>query len=137
MNINEKGFSTIEFLIGAVFITFVIFFPIVIQMEMHTIHIMEQELDRTLQMVSVEGYVSDEIYRTVQENLSKKGIDEVDVISSPLNYPQEKGGEIDVVILAERPNKSMFSGVMNLIGGDDIEQDLLKVEGTIMSEYIP
>lgn len=134
---NEKGFSTIEFLIGAILMTFIIFFPIVTQMQMHNIQTLEQELNRTLQMAAVKGEVTPEIKDITKQNLAGTGIKDVSFTSDTTFNPVERGGTIQIGIVAERPTESMFSGVMGLIGGNDIESDTFTVEGTIMSEFLP
>ncbi|MFD1363092.1 hypothetical protein [Lentibacillus salinarum] len=137
MTKNEQGFSTIEFLIGAVLMTFIIFFPIVTQMQMHAIQSLEQELNRTLQMAAVQGSVTPDIKQITEQNLADIGVENVSFTPETTSDPVERGGTVHVGIIAERPQESMFSGVMGLIGGDDIESDTFVVEGSIMSEYLP
>jgi|SRR5690625_2269192 len=137
MPVNDRGFSTIEFLIGAVLITFIIFIPIVMQMEMHSIHILEQELDRTLQMSAVEGSVTSNIEKITAENLEKRGLEFIDYTDDTTTTSVNRGGTIHVGIIAKRSSDSLFSQMMGLIGGDEVETDTIMVEGSIMSEFIP
>lgn len=138
MKEHQRGFSTIEFLIGAVLMTFVIFFPIAAQMEMHTIHKMDQELDRTLQMAAVKGGVTAQIAMDTLQKLKENGIDAK--FTPDTNFynenPIPRGQEITVGIQAERPTKSLYASVMSLAGGDDLDTDHFVVKGTIMSEAV-
>lgn len=117
--------------------TFIIFFPIVTQMQMHSIQSLEQELNRTLQMAAVQGEVTPEIKQITEQNLAETGMENVSFTPDTTTDPVERGGTVHVGIVAERPEESMFSGVMALIGGDDIESDTFMVEGSIMSEHLP
>lgn len=138
MRKSQKGFSTIEFLIGAVLMTFVIFFPIAAQMEMHTIHKMDQELDRTLQMAAVKGGVTVQNGMDTLQRLDSDGIDAEFTADTNFNIgsPVPRGEEITVGIKGERPTKSLYSSVMSLVGGKDLDTDHFVVKGTIMSEAL-
>lgn len=116
--------------------SFVIFFPIVANMQMNTLNIMEQELNRALQMAAVQGRVTPEIQQAVKEDLARKGIKNVSFTADTTFTTVERGGLIQVGIVAERPGKSLYSGVIRLIGGKDIQKDDFVVRGTAMSEYL-
>lgn len=135
-NDQNQGFSTIEFILGAVLMSFIIFFPIVANMQMNTLNIMEQELNRALQMASVQGRVTSEIQQAVKDDLAQKGMENVSFTSDTTFTTVERGGLIKVGIVVERPGMSLYSGVIRLIGGKDIQKDEFVVRGTAMSEYL-
>lgn len=130
------GFSTIEFIIGAVLMTFVIFFPIAAMLEMHSVNVLEQELHRALQMSAVQGALTASIQQAVKDNLKERGMEEVTFTYDSTFSPVERGQIITVGIEAKRPHRSLFSAVMGLVGGSDIEKETYVVRGKIMSEYL-
>lgn len=133
---KREGFSTIEFIIAAVLMTFVMFFPIAAMLEMHTINVMEQELNRALQMAAVQGGLTSNVQQAVEDNLAQRGIGEVSFTPDSTFSPVERGSIITVGIEAERPHRSLFSGVTGLVGGRDLESETYTVKGKIMSEFI-
>ncbi|HEX7064320.1 MAG TPA: hypothetical protein VF199_04570 [Bacillales bacterium] len=133
---KQQGFSTIEFIIGSVMMTFIIFFPIAAEMQMHTVYQMEQELNRTLQMAAVQGGITPKIQRVTIQHLEEKGIEGVAFTANTTFSRVPRGKLIHVGIVAERPRKSLYRSVMALIGGEDIESDTFTVQGTIMSERL-
>lgn len=133
---GEKGFSTIEFIIGAIVMTFVMFFPIVSLFQMNQLDLMEQELNRTLQMAAVKGAVTTDVQQATKDDLSGRGISQIAFTSNTTTSPLPRGNIIHVGIQAKRSDQSLFRSVMKLIGGGGSAKDTFTVQGSIMSEYI-
>ncbi|GGK33287.1 hypothetical protein GCM10010965_27660 [Caldalkalibacillus thermarum] len=134
---SECGFITIEFIIAVITMTFIVFFPIAAMLEMHTINVMEQELHRALQMAAVRGGLTPDVQQAVRENLSRRGMDEVRFTSDSTFEPVQRGEIVTVGFEVKRPFRSLFSGVMSLIGGSDLASEHFVVKGKVMSEKLP
>lgn len=133
---GEKGFSTIEFIIGAILMTFVMFFPIVSLFQMNELDLMEQELNRTLQMSAVKGAVTMDVQQATKDDLASRGISQVTFTANTTTSPIPRGSVIHVGIQAKRSGQSLFRSVWKLIGGGGSDSDTFTVQGSIMSEYI-
>ncbi|MFS8580746.1 MAG: hypothetical protein LOD88_12060 [Novibacillus thermophilus] len=129
--------STVEFMVGALVMTFVMFFPIAVLVEFQSINTLQQQLDRALEMAAVEGGVTTAIENTIKSDLERQGIQNARFTSDTTRGRVEKGSVIEVGITAPRPGKNLYGAIMGLIGGDNLDNDYLYLKGTIISEYIP
>lgn len=136
-NLDERGMATIEFIIGAVLMTFVMFFPIAVLVEFNSINTVQQQLDRALEMAAVEGGLNSSIETKIKQALSDQGVDNATFTADSTRGAVEKGSVIKIGITAPRPGKNLYGAVKGLIGGDNLANDHLLLEGTIISEYIP
>lgn len=133
---DNGGMTTIEFIIGAVLMTFVMFFPIAVLVEFNSINTLQQQLDRALEMAAVEGGLNSSIEATIKEALSEKGVKDATFTADSTRGRVEKGSVIKIGITAPRPGKNLYGAVKGLIGGDNLANDHLFLEGTIVSEYL-
>lgn len=129
--------ATIEFIIGAVLMTFVMLFPIAVLVEFNSINIVQQQLDRALEMAAVEGGLNSSIEETIKEALSERGVKNASFTGDSTRGRVEKGSVIKVGIRAPRPGKNLYGAIIGLIGGENLRNDHVYLEGTIVSEYLP
>ena len=134
---NERGVTTIEFLIAASLFMFFMMFPVAMSLELFSAHTVQRELDRALQIASVQGGVSSELADEIEDRLRAKGFEEVEVNSNALDTVVLKGEEIDITLSVKRKTASFHDGVMSLIGGRGVESEQIVQTGTILSEYLP
>jgi galactitol-specific phosphotransferase system IIB component len=134
---NERGTTTIEFIIASTIVVFFMMFPVAMSLELFSAHTVQRELDRALQIASVQGGVSSELADEIEDRLRAKGFEEVEVDSNALDTVVPKGEEIDITLSVKRKTASFHDGVMSLIGGRGVESEQIVQTGTILSEYLP
>lgn len=153
---NKRGSSTLfEIVIGLGLITFILFYPIGIFSLTHKQNLLEDVLAMGLQMVAVEGGLTDRVEQTLYLNMEAKGLlppnstseqrSMVKITSnadarggntSALKYRDDEDPTIMLEILYPADNEvSFLNGLSRLIGASDAEIPFKTADGTQVRWY--